>query len=584
VKRYFLRLLTLISLLFFTFPLNAQDDEYSDIHIWRRALGGSVIGNPVAQVESVVAATDGGSLKSFSSQGTPLWDYYARGRLAPFVSRSREGTSYICRTNGLFIAINRSGRELWQLSLGSPLVFPVLIGWDGRLFIFTNKKITCVTAAGYKLWSRTLSTNITITPFMDSDGGVILALENTEIQRIDAFGNIISYSVLKEQEEKAALQAQRQVPAAATSLKIERYGLAILLLYEDKSMEMIIPALGQLLKAQLDLPSDPFAAIGKDSEAAVLLKDGRVALIAPEYPPPAESIDGIPGGMKILWIQTSHINASELTSANSTNLIFDERGVFVLSNGGATGFTGNGIRLWMMRLSGAAAIPAFGDDGILFSGGVDWVLYAYNLEDSVKVKQHLLYGEASEGDYGTGNPGPSSWADFYFRFNEAELLERFSEIQLAIRLGTVGANEKEYAAYLMETASSREANIQYRTEAIRLLAYIGSRETIPFLANLFTRDSDYSVKAIAAASIGKIGVDPEGLALRAFENAILPPARLLNEEALLAVTSAIGALCRFSGPPLSETGIRLLTILSGYDAFPIVRNQAQREIRSLGNR
>jgi len=349
-------------------------------------------------------------------------------------------------------------------------------------------------------------------------------------------------------------------------------------------MEMIIPALGLLLKAQLDLPSPPLTAAGKDNEAAVLLKDGKVALITPEYPLPTVSSDRIPSGMKILWTQASHINSSELANANSANLIFDERGVYVLSRGGATGFTSDGRMLWMTRLSRAAVIPAFGDDGILFSGGVDWVLYAYHLEDRVRVKQRLLYGEASDGDYGTGNPGPSSWDGYYYRFYDAELRERLSEIQSAIRSGAIGGNEKEYAAYLMEVASSREASILYRIEAVRLLSYIGSRETIPFLANLFTRDNDFSIKAAVAASIGRIGVDPEGLALRAFENAILPPARLLNDEALLAVASAIGALCRFSGPPLSGTGIRLLTILSGYDAFPVVRNQAQREIRSLGNR
>lgn len=238
----------------------------------------------------------------------------------------------------------------------------------------------------------------------------------------------------------------------------------------------------------------------------------------------------------------------------------------------------------MMQLRGAAAIPAFGDDGILFSGGVDWVLYAYRLEDRVRAKQRLLYGEAIEGDYGTGRPGPSSWAGYYYRFYEAELQERFSEIRRAISSGAVGTNEKEYAAYLMEVASSPQAYAQYRSEAARLLAYIGSRETIPFLANIFSRDKDFTVKTAAAASIGKIGVDPEGLALRAFERAIFPPARLLDEDVLTAVVSAIGALCRFSGPPLSEAGVRLLTIFSGYDAFPLVRNQAQKEIRSLGNR
>jgi outer membrane protein assembly factor BamB len=288
--------------------------------------------------------------------------------------------------------------------------------------------------------------------------------------------------------------------------------------------------------------------------------------------------------MKILWTASGHINPSELAGGESANLIFDERGVYVLSKGGATGFAVDGGRLWMMRLTGAAAVPAFGDDGILFSGGSDWVLYAYRLESRVKASQRLLYGEKSEGDYGTGNPGPSSWAGYYYRSYEAELQGRFNEIRQAVLSGTVGVDEKEYAAYLMEIASNTREYLLYRMEAARLLAYIGSRETIPFLANLFSRDNNFLIKAAAAAAIGKIGVDPEGLALRAFEYAILPPFRLLDEEALTAVASAIGALCRFSGPPLSEAGIRLLTILSGYETFPSTRNQAQTEIRSLWNR
>jgi len=575
-----LRFTILMPILFLSIltPLFAQKNEQSDIPIWRNALDGSVIGNPVAQTESVVAATDAGYLRSFSSQGTPLWEYNARGRLAPFVSRSREGTSYICRTNGLFIAINRSGRELWQLDLRSPLVFPVLIGWDGRLFIFTDRKITCTTAAGYILWSKTLEAKIALAPVMDYWGGIILTLENSKILRVNAFGSTFSYSA-------------SSMPAVAASIGIERYGLAILLLFENQNMELIIPALGNndSIKARLDLRSAPLTAVSKDSEAAVLLRDGRVALLTPEYPPPGASgdrvpDDRIPNGMKILWSAASHMNPSELTGADSANLIFDERGVFALSKGGATGFEDDGRMLWQIRLTGAAAIPAFGDDGVLFSGGTDWVLYAYRLETRVKARQWLLYGEKSEGDYGTGNPAPSSWAGYYFRFYEAEIQERLNEIRQAIRSGTVGTYEREYAAYLMETASSRQAYLQYRVEATRLLAYIGSRETIPFLANLFSRDSDFLVKAAAATAIGKIGVDPEGLALRAFENAILPPFRLLDEEALTAVAEATGALCRFSGPPLSEAGIRLLVILSGYEMYPSTRNQAQKEIRSLWNR
>jgi outer membrane protein assembly factor BamB len=140
-------------------------------------------------------------------------------------------------------------------------------------------------------------------------------------------------------------------------------------------------------------------------------------------------------------------------------------------------------------------------------------------------------------------------------------------------------------SFLMNPRSGNHppVHVRYRVEAARLLAFIGSRETIPFLAELFRGDKEALVKAAAAEAIGKIGVDPEGLALGAFEDAIVPPSPLTDEAALTAIASAAGALSRFSGPPLSAGGIRILTLLSGSDRPPSVRNRAQREFSSLKN-
>jgi len=569
----------LIFSVFVIFPkpeLRAQndDDYYTEIPVWRQALGGAVTGHPVAQAESVVATTDGGNLKSYSTQGNLLWDYFARGRLTPFVSRSREGTSYICRTNGLFIAVNRAGRELWQINLRAPLVYPVLIGWDGRLFIFTDKKITCMTAAGYTLWSHTLENKTAIAPTRDSMGGVILVQEDGEILRFDPFGNLFSY---KPDLPGAA-------PVAAVSLDLEGWGHSILLLYRDRHMELVYPSLkyGESLRGKLDLPATPLAATGNKDEAAVLLENGQVIMVAPD-------------SRKILWTSASHFRPGELPDKPGPmdlHLFYDERGIYILAKTGAVGFTSDGRRLWYIRLRGAAAIPSFGDDGILYSGGLDWILYAYRLENRVKAQQRVLYGEAPEGSYETGNPGPSSWTGYPFRFNEMELEARIAEIRRAVRDGTVGINEKEYIAWLMETAGSLAANpragnqppvhAKYRIEAVNLLAFLGSRETLPFLANLFSRDPEPLVKTAAAITIGKIGVDPDGLAMRAFENAVVPPSPPLGEETLTAIAQAVGALCRFSGPVLSFPGIRILTLLSTADRPPSTRNQALREIRSLG--
>ena len=207
----------LIILLSLCTKLYAQDR--SDVPLWRQGLGGATIGRPVAQVESVVAITDGGNIRSYTSEGIFLWDYYARGRLTPLISRSREGTTYICRTNGTLIAVNRSGRELWQHNLRAPIVFPVLIGWDGRLFVLTDRRIICMTAAGYVLWSRIFDNRTILNPVRDSAGGVLLVQENGELLRLDPFGNAISYT------------DSQGTPVALASLDSSENGLPILLLY-----------------------------------------------------------------------------------------------------------------------------------------------------------------------------------------------------------------------------------------------------------------------------------------------------------------------------------------------------------------
>ncbi|MCL2373740.1 MAG: PQQ-binding-like beta-propeller repeat protein [Treponema sp.] len=569
--------------LFFVFlpwGIFAQAEEaFTDTPLWRQAVGGAVIGRPIAQVESVVIATDGGNLLSFSSLGRPLWNFFARGRITPHISRSREGTSYLGRINGFLVAVNRSGRELWQVNLGSPLVSPVLIGWDGRIFAFTDRRIICLTASGYVLWSKTLEARSAIAPIRDAAGGVIMALENGTVMRFDPFGNVFDHSA-------------ESAPAAAASVTLEGQGHGILLLHADRRMELLCKTgLRDPVRGTINFPSAPVAAVGRNDRAAVLLQDGRVALVAP-----AER--------EILWISESHIRSGEIPArpgALDVDLIFDERGIYILTRTGAAGFLEDGRRLWFMRLSGAAGIPSFGDDGILYSGGADWILYAYRLEDHIRAQQRLLYGMMPEGSYGTGNPGQSSLSDYFFRFEERAIEARFGEIRRAVGTGSVGSREKEYKAWLMETAgsllpfnslpqifpprrpASQLPDIRHRIEAARLLGHIGSRETIPFLTHLFNHDPDALVRAAAAQAIGRIGVDPDGIALGAFSRAISPPSPIRDESVLTAVAEAIGALCRFSGPPLSAAGIRLLAILAGYYDMPRVQRQALAEIRSLGS-
>jgi outer membrane protein assembly factor BamB len=518
------------------------------------------------QAQSAVVALDGGSVKAYSTGGRPLWTYYARGRLSPYVTRSREGTCYISRTNGVLIVVNRAGRELWRTNPGGPLSGPVVPGWDGRIFVPTGRKISCYTGSGWLLWQKNLESPIKLQPALSREGGVLLTLENGELLHIDPFGKTFSRKL-------------SAPPRAVLSLGPAGMPGRFMVLYQNGAAELLDPARPDQRPYTLPrLPGPPVAAVSRENQAAVTLADGQVVLVSGE-------------NGSFLWYGDSHLkNRRNPPAAGEVSMLFDERGIYVLSKTGATGFTGDGRRLWFIRLEGAAAIPAFGDDGMLYSGGDDWILYAYRLEDRIRQQKQSMYGPASLGSYGTGNPPPSPWADYYFRFSEDEMETQFSRIEAVLAAHRIGEDELAFTAYLMEAAGSGSrqpgqtqppVQVHYRVRALRLLAVIGSRETIPFLANLFNRDNEPVIKAAAADAIGRIGIDPEGIALRAFMAAIFPSGPVRDEQVLTAVAAATGALCRFSGPPLSDMGVKILNLLTAGSQPRLVQQQARRELAAL---
>ncbi|MDR2608067.1 MAG: PQQ-binding-like beta-propeller repeat protein [Treponema sp.] len=561
------RIFSGIFLLFLCLNLGAQAGDGGEAAakpLWRQAMGGVMIGIPTVQAQSIVVVLDSGNIKAYSAQGKPLWAFFARGRLSPYVSRSPEGTSYISRTSGAFIAVNRSGRELWRVNPGGPLVSPAICGWDGRIFIPTERRISCFTASGQRLWQLTLDNSLSLPLKPDQKGGLIAALGNRTFLSVDPFGFSTAYSLRDDPAEILSLPPVKN-----------RGSYRFLVLYKNTQAEIIDPDAESGRPYTLPrLPGPPLAAASRMNRAAALLEDGTVLLVSGD--------DG-----SFLWTGESHRRRN---GEDRASVLYDERGIYVLSRSGASGFTEDGRRLWLIRLDGAAGIPAFDDEGLLYSGGSDWILNAYRLENRVRRGRQSLYGSMSEGRYGTGDPPPSPWASYYYRFEEGELKARFAEIDNAVKKGSLGTNELAYTAYLMEVigagmdqpgASRLHPPVQpaYRAQALELLGSIGSRETLPFLADIFSRESDPVVRARSARAVGAIGIDPEGLAMRAFMQSIYKARE--DDQVLMALCSAIGALCRFSGPPLSDTGIRLLNSLSAGDRPRPVQAQARRELKSL---
>jgi outer membrane protein assembly factor BamB len=409
------------------------------------------------------------------------------------------------------------------------------------------------------LWSRTFELPFSIAPKLDRGGGIIFALENNEVYRIDAFGN-------------AHMWVLSNAPVLLLSVEQQR----IIALYADGTMESLgspedwyISVQGEVHSSPLPrLPAEPLAAAGRGNNAAILLNDGRITFVSMEE-------------RSILWTGDSHIRVIMNNGGRAeteAEMVFDERGIYVLDRSGATCFSHEGGRLWFTFLQNAAAIPAFGDDGVLYSGGRDWILYAYKIEDRILPERNNLYGPAPEGSYGIGRPQSIYMGDF--PINELEKRNKLEQIGAAINSGTIGANEPAWTTFLL-TVSAGQDHILLRIGALNLLGKIGSQETIPWLVNIFRRENEPSVRAAAVTAIGDIGVDPHGAAIQTFLYLLIQGGGIKDEQVLIAIAAATGALCRFSGPPLSETGVRILNLLSAGSQPPIVRRQAGRELASL---
>ena len=552
--------------------------------VWERQMDSTVLGLPFLQAESIVIVEDNGNVRSWGISGTHLWDFDPQGTVSPHSSRSMEGTTYVSNNAGRFMAVNRVGRELWHLDLGSPMSFPAVVGWDGRLFIFTGSDVYCRTAAGLSLWSQNLGSNIIMAPVLDNAGGIVTYLQNNEFIRISHLGTIERIPLTRQPAIIVPLLDPGVTPGPTSS------GNSYLLLYQNGEAENISinfsAARGnQLSRRNLPtLPTQPVAAAGRDNLAAITLRDGRVILI-----------DGVTG--QVRWTENSHETTAERGTGNlnpgDVTMAFDDRGIFSLSRIGATSFTVDSRRRWIFRLPATSTVPVLSDEGFIYACGRDMVLRAYKIDNQRRNIPRSMYGPNPPGTYGLGNPPPTHWAGVSGQFEEGNIRMMHDEIAEIINSGQIGESEPYVVGYCMEiigffitrpNASLVRplVRVPERIEFIRLLANIGSRETIPFLVNIYNRDPEPSIKAACTEAIGKIGVDPNGEAIMAYSFLLGRHNVNRDSQLLLSASDSIAALVRFSGPPLAADGILLLTQIARFPAFRSdVRQRAQDQLNAL---
>jgi len=576
--------LILIFFLFAAAGLAAQQQkvdvsktEVGAAPMWNASIGDTIKGSPHLQASSAVLVGQNGKIRSFFMSSTPLWNFDARGTAVPYIARSYEAATYVCNTEGVLMAINRVGRELWRLKLDKPITYSPVVGWDGRVFISLDSKMTCRTASGNSLWTIDLGSPIAFSPILDTTGSAATVLQNNDFVKVHQFSRV----------ERIRLN---RLPVMIVSLD-EGHRQSYVLFYQSGEMEKITynanAAQGnQLSKSGFgSLPASPVASTSRGDKFAVTLRDGRVYCYN--------------AGGSVLWTKNSHEHTTEKGSGNisieQAGMMWDERGIYVISIRGVSAFAPEGRRRFVHRLQNVCSgVPAISDEGLLYACGTDNELRVYKIEMKPRTINIIkYYGPEPEGDYGMGNPPPSPWTGQNNRYQDPEQDLVYDEIAAAIRSGQIGENEPVYVAYIMEMVGFFIGNPQtsavrplvkppQRVRLINLLGLVGSRETIPFLWNIFDKDREPAVRSACAEAIGKIGVDPTGRSFYSYNFLLTPNNPNVDPQLVLAASSSIAQLCRFSGPPLAPDGIRVLRYFSNLPSIPPrVKEQIRAEVDGL---
>ena len=545
--------------------------------MWETPVGDTVKGRSHLQASSAVFVGENGKVGSFFMSGTELWGFDARGKAVPYIARSYEAATYICNTDGVLMAINRVGRELWRLNLGKPISYSPVVGWDGRVFISLDSTMTCRTASGNGLWTIDLGSPMALEPILDTTGSVATVLENMEFVKVSQFSYV----------EKVKLS---RIPAMIVSLNEGDFH-SYALLYQSGEMEKIVfnekaQRGNQLSRTNIrSLPAPPAAAASHGNRFVVTLRDGRTLHLDAQ------------GG--ILWTRNSHETVEERGQGNlapeQAAMMYDERGIYAITIRGVSAFTQEGRRRFVHRLQTASSgIPSLSDEGLLYACGTDNVLRVYKIDVKPRsVKMNRYYGPEPDGDYGMGNPPPSPWVGMRNRYNNVEQDITYEEIKEAVLSGQIGKMEPIYVAYMMEMIGFFIGNPNYsrvrpdvdpsqRIRLITLLAHVGSRETIPFLWDIFDKDPEPAVRRAIADAIGVIGVDPTGRSFFSYYFLLSPQNPNIDPQLVLAASSSIARLCRFVGPPVAAEGIRVLRYFTNLPTLTTVTKlQLQSEIDGL---
>lgn len=524
---------------------------------WRLALGGK-IDSYAAQGPGgdVYIVADDRALHSLNPlNGESKWIYRPGGRLRDLLIVAPDGTIYVQNDRQELFAVTPGGTGRWKLKMGAePSSLPAAAP-DGRIILpLAGGRIVCTSRHGVILWNVDEVAEASAAPVVSSDGLAWIPLSDGRIIALNQWGEPI---------------ASGSMPGAVSILTLDNSG--------------------RVWAGGFDGRVTVLPVLTADTEGSV------TDILYPDF-------EIRPGSSRVSSILTDPESGGQVFLADGSTVIYDssgnelERGRIAVS-GGAPSASADGtvfapasdgsIRIVYpdgsfgeLRGASVLAEPLLTAEGMLISGGGDWILYAWNAGEPGPGWRQFRGGPLRNGTF----PSLPVYTDrrearrdpgFFFRERIAvsdDLAERMALIKELESYPDDHAMRRELPWVdliledLVSVGTIRSVNLQdeplMSQPTVRASAYLlmargedfRSRELI-----LECLRNEYDPVALAAGfrALGLIGSDWDGASMRTMARGYqrLMPA---DEHLTLETARALADLVRYNGDLSDTAGFSLM--------------------------
>jgi outer membrane protein assembly factor BamB len=491
---------------------------------WRYVSGGQINGKPALDHRGgVYVASADRALYALLPSGYEKWHLDLGGRPSASPVIAYDGSIYVGTERGQLLAVAPNGRLRWRFRAGSgPCLTPAL-GRRGNIYLPAGGGLLyALDYAGREQWRFQARADLAASPAVAEDGTIYFCSQDRRLYALTAAGEKLWEQALDEEGGVPALGPGGIVVVAAAGIRAFSAAGSLLWHYG-------IPA----------RTADP-----------VIRGDGVILAGAENGKLYALDTAG-----EQLWVRTlgEPIRRAAAVAGDGS--------LFVAAAGGRVfALTGAGRVQWVFRAKQDPGPPALAEDGTVYAGAQDWILYSltggHGGPDKREDAWPLLFHDRQHSGRSNGLAdldGPAAMALRELAAADSLALKyrAVSDIEEYMRgeryLGVHVSICEEILADLATAGTVRRSLLHgrlvndyppLRAASCRVLGELATDGAREVLVRILEEDSDRNVRLEALAALAAIGPDPGGKALNAVAGALAAPAG----DSELFVLSALRSL------------------------------------------